>query len=186
MDHTLLTAVAAAVMNVKVMEVVAMEESLLAMAGVYTSWSLATAIPSIQLQVRASAKINALRYAIIPPQHALCHSILPLSSCIQVTQAFCGLCRDGYPPERGYSGAASYSEAGYGERSTYGSGYGGGGYDRGYDDRGYPPRDVYSNRGAAPARETAYTRPGPDRDYGRPAARAAGPYDRAAGSLPPR
>lgn len=92
--------------------------------------------------------------------------------------------REGYPPERGYGGPA-YGEPGY-ERGAYGSGYGSAAYDRGYDDRGYGGREAYSSRGAAPAREGAYSRPGPERDYARSAARAPGPYERPASSLPPR
>ena len=178
-------------MIVKVM-VVAMGENLLAMAGVYMlSWLCnlqSQAITSLPMQLnfifsKLSTDCSVWTYLLNDAD------VAQSSSCCRVAFRCPKLllsCRDGYPPERGYSGAASYGEAGYGERSTYGSGYGGGGYDRGYDDRAYPPRDVYSNRGAAPARETAYSRPGPERDYGRPAARAAGPYDRSAGGLPPR
>lgn len=94
------------------------------------------------------------------------------------------ICREGYPPERGYGGAG-YGEPAYSERGAYGSGYGGAAYDRGYDERGYGGRDAYSSRAAAPAREP-YSRPGPEREYARPAARAPGPYERPASSLPPR
>lgn len=109
------------------------------------------------------------------------------------------LCRDGgYGADRGYGGGGggggSYADAGYGaERGgAYSSGYangGGGGaapYDRGYDDRGYGGRDAYSRGLPAPVREGAYSRPGPEREYARPAARAPGPYERPMAGLPPR
>ena len=120
-----------------------------------------------------------------------CLTICSTSTVLHTVSTYTSTCcnefctrREGYPPERGYGGAA-YGEPGY-ERGAYGSGYSGAAYDRGYDDRGYGGRDAYSSRGAAPAREGAFSRPGPERDYARSAARKPGPYERPASSLPPR
>lgn len=121
-------------------------------------------------------------------QIIVCRSTSTMLHTISMYSPSCGnelcTCREGYPPERGYGGPA-YGEPGY-ERGAYGSGYGSAAYDRGYDDRGYGGREAYSSRGAAPAREGAYSRPGSERDYARSAARAPGPYERPASSLPPR
>ena len=74
---TLLTVKGAAVTIVKGMEV-AMEESLLAMAGVYRLFSwLTPATTSTSLQLKASAQIHPLLYVIIPPQHAIVAISIP-------------------------------------------------------------------------------------------------------------